>query len=102
MARSSPGPQARRRLAWFAFVSCVLGGLIGWIAALSGLGLWGLALGVVITIGTIGAFARRPSSCHATRFMMIYAFAFVLLIWPPLGLAVGLARYVITGQSLGT
>jgi len=101
MARPSPGPQARRRLAWFAFGSCILGGLIGWIAALSGLGLWGLALGGVITIGTIGAFARRPASCHATGFMVIYAFALVPLIWPLLGLAVGLARYVITGQSLG-
>lgn len=79
----------------------VLGGAIGWIAVFSGLGLWGLVIGLALTVIVILGLARRGRANAPLTVMAAYAFAFVLLTWPLLWLLIGYARYVISGESLG-
>ena len=62
-------------------ISALLGGVTAWVAAFSGLGLWGLVIGLALTA--------------------IVILAFVLLSWPLLWLLVGYIRYAISGQPLG-
>lgn len=82
-------------------VAAVLGGVIGWIAALSGLGLWGLVIGLGATVIVSLALGRRTRAHPPLSVIAAYGFAFILLTWPLLWLVVGYVRYAITGQSLG-
>ncbi len=82
-------------------VAALLGGVIGWIAAFSGLGLWGLVIGLAATVVGILMLARRASAHAPLTVMGAYAFVFALLTWPLLWLLVGYIRYAITGESLG-
>ncbi len=82
-------------------VAALLGGVIGWIGAFSGLGPWGLVIGLAATVIVILALARRAPAHAPLAVMAAYAFAFALLTWPLLWLLVGYIRYVITGESLG-
>lgn len=81
--------------------AALLGGVIGWIAAFSGLGLWGLVIGLAATVFVILTLARRAPTHAPLTVLGAYAFAFVLLTWPLLWLLVGHTRYAITGESLG-
>jgi hypothetical protein len=82
-------------------VAAFLGGVIGWIAALSGLGLWGLVIGLAATVIVLFALARRVGAGRSFSVTAGFGFAFVLLTWPLLWLLVGYVRYAITGESLG-
>jgi hypothetical protein len=58
------------RLVAVSLVSVLVGGVCGWAAAFSGLRLWGLALGAVITVAMLVVLARRgvapgPARRHA-------------------------------------
>ena len=91
----------QRRLVAVSLVS-VLGGACGWAAAFSGLKLWGLALGAVITVTMLVVLAHRRVAQGRLGAMLAFGFAFVLLTWPLLWLVVGYIRYLITGQTLAT
>ena len=82
-------------------VAALIGGVIGWIAAFSGLGLWGPVIGLLATIALILSLARRGRAHAPLRVMASFAFAFALLTWPLLWLLIGYIRYAISGQSLG-
>ncbi len=82
-------------------VAALLGRVIAWIAAFSGLGLWGLVIGVAVTVVVIFALGHRGRTQAPLTVIAAYAFAFVLLTWPLLGLLGAYIRYAITGESLG-
>jgi hypothetical protein len=92
---------------WSAFRRCgglaaaVLGGVLGWIAAFSGLRLWGLVIGLGASVIVMLAIRRRAHAHPPFSAMAAFGFAFILLTWPLLWLLVGLVRYCISGQSLG-
>jgi hypothetical protein len=92
----------QRRLVASSLVSALVGGVCGWAATFSGLKLWGLALGVVITMAMLVVLAHRGLAQGRLGAMLAFGLAFVLLTWPLLWLVVGYIRYVITGQTLGT
>ncbi|MEA2314909.1 MAG: hypothetical protein QOI03_1601 [Solirubrobacteraceae bacterium] len=81
-----------------SFVSTVVGGIVGWAALFAGLPGWAFATGIVTTWTLLAITART-----ARQFVMMsgFSFAFLLLTWPPLWLAVGYTRYLITGEALG-
>jgi hypothetical protein len=85
-----------------SLVSVLVGGVCGWAAGFSGLRLWGLALGAVITVAMLVVLARRGVARGQLGAMLAFGFAVVLLTWPLLWLVVGYIRYLITGQTLGT
>ena len=65
--------------------------------AFSGLGVWGLCIGLAATAIVLVAGGRaRPRSRFAK--LAAFAFAFILLTWPLLWLIVAYIRYAITGQ----
>jgi hypothetical protein len=97
MARDPGQPPAAVR----GVVAALLGGVIGWTATFSGLGPWGLVIGLVGTVLVIFGLARPPRARAPLSVPAAYAFAFILLTWPLLWLLVGYIRYVITGESLG-
>jgi hypothetical protein len=76
--------------------------LLGWITAFSGLQAWGLLLGAVTVLGLVGIYASRDPSRPSLVFVGSYVFVFALLTWPILWIAVGYARYLLTGESLGS
>lgn len=84
-----------------ALAGALAGGVIGWILAFVGLGPWGLVLGLAVTAVVVRVLAVRANGRPRVSLLAAYAFAFVLLTWPPLWLLVGFVRYAITGQSLG-
>ena len=84
-----------------ALGAAVLGGVIGWSATFSGLGLWGLVIGLAATVIVLLAVARRASARRSLSVMVAFGFAFILLTWPLLWLLVGYIRYALTGESLG-
>jgi hypothetical protein len=84
-----------------ALVAAVVGGLIGWIAALAGLGIWGLVIGLAATLILIVALAGLANDRRQLSVMIAFGFAFVLLTWPLLWLLVAYIRYAITGDTLG-
>ena len=73
-------------------VSVLVGGVCGWAAAFSGLKLWGLALGAVITVAMLVVLARRGVADGRLGVMLAFGFAFLLLTWPLLWLVVGYIR----------
>lgn len=81
-----------------SFVSTVMGGIVAWTALFAGLPGWAFAAGVVATWTLLAITART-----ARQFVMMsgFSFAFLLLTWPLLWLAVGYVRYLITGEALG-
>ena len=83
-----------------SFAASVAGGTAGWILAFAGLHVWGLVIGGVITLVLLVA-AARAERFHGAGQLIALAGAFVLLTWPVLWLMVGLARYWITGDTLG-
>jgi hypothetical protein len=92
----------QRSLVAVSLVSVLVGGVCGWAAAFSGLKLWGLALGTVITVAMLVVLARRGVARGRLGAMLAFGFAFALLTWPLLWLVIGYIRYLITGQTLGT
>jgi hypothetical protein len=92
----------QRWLVAVSLVSVLVGGVCGWAAAFSGLELWGLALGAVITVAIHVVLAGRGVARGRLGAMLAFGFAFVLLTWPLMWLVVGYIRYLITGQTLGT
>lgn len=85
-----------------SFISAALGGLLASTAVFVGLGYWGLVFGAAVTLGFAVAFARRSTAPGAFGLIAAFGFAFVLLIWPLLWLLVGYARYLLTGETLGS
>lgn len=81
--------------------SAIIGGTIGWSACFAGLGLRGLAVGAVFSVGLIALLARRARSHPRMLDLAGWWLAFVLLTWPVLWVLIGWARYAITGQALG-
>jgi hypothetical protein len=92
----------QRWLVAASLVSVLAGGVCGWAAAFSGLKLWGLGLGAVITVAMLGVLARREVARGRFGAMLAFGFAFLLLTWPLVWLVVGYIRYLITGRTLGT
>ena len=92
---------AHRRTVVLPLICVVIGGLVGWTAAFSGMGLWGLALGVVIAVAIITVLARREATTDRLGTVLTFGFGFMLLTWPLLWVAVGYVRYLITGDALG-
>jgi F0F1-type ATP synthase assembly protein I len=92
---------AHRRTVALPLVCVVIGGLIGWTAAFSGMGLWGLAIGLVVAVAITIVLARRQAATRRVGSMLTLGFGFMLLTWPFLWLAVGYVRYLITGDTLG-
>jgi hypothetical protein len=91
----------QRSAAVGGLVAAVLGGLVGWIAAFSGLGLWGIGIGLAASVIVMLAIARRVRAHPPFSEVAAFGFAFILLTWPLLWLLVGYIRYAITGESLG-
>lgn len=92
----------QRSAALGALGAVLVGGTIGWILVFSGLGIWGLVIGLVATAIIVLAVGRRPRPHSRLAALAAFGFAFILLTWPPLWLVVGYIRYVITGDSLGS
>jgi hypothetical protein len=99
---SHPYAHDRRRAMLLSLISVLIGGLCGWASAFAGMNLWGLIVGAAVTVALIGALAARERPHGLLRTMLGYGFAFTLLTWPLLWLVVGYARYLITGQTLGS
>jgi hypothetical protein len=79
----------QRWLVAVPLVSVLVGGVYAWAAAFSGLKLWGLATGAVITAAMLVVLARRGVARSRLGAMLAFGFAFVLLRWPLLWLVVG-------------
>jgi hypothetical protein len=92
---------AQRSVVVCALGAALLGGVVGWIAAFSGLGLWGLIIGLTVTVIALLALARGANAGRSITALAGLGFAFILLTWPLLWLVVGYVRYAITGTSLG-
>jgi hypothetical protein len=84
-----------------ALLAVLIGGIVGWTAAFAGAMLWGLALGALVVIAVVAVLARHQRSPGTFAPMLGWSLAFTPLTWPLLWLAVGLTRYLITGQMLG-
>lgn len=84
-----------------SLVAAVLGGCVGWTLGFVGLGLWGLAVGALVTLIVLTIVAGIDDSQRLTA-LVTYAVAFTLLSWPVLWIAAGLVRYWLTGQTLGS
>ncbi len=84
-----------------SFGAVVIGGLIAWTLAYSGVDAWGLVVGVLVSVILSVVGARRAASPRSMSVMAGFGFAFILLTWPILWLVVGYLRYVITGQAIG-
>lgn len=82
-------------------IAALVGGAIGWIIALTALGLWGLVIGLLVTATVLVALARRHRARRALGAMAGFAFAFILLTWPVLWLLVAYIRAVVTGEPAG-
>jgi hypothetical protein len=95
-----PAAPSRRDLV-AALAAIVAGGTVGWIAAFAGLGPRGLIVGGAVAVLVLVTTARDRST-HGLGQLLAFAIAFVLLTWPVLWLAVGLVRYWITGDTLGS
>jgi hypothetical protein len=80
------------------FAIVVAGGVLGWIAAYEGLRVWGLLAGLLFTATLLVLLSRRHR--HSAGQIAAFGFAFLLLTWPVLWLAVGYVRYLITGEPL--
>ncbi len=91
----------RRRAALVSLAATIGSGIIGWSLAFAGLGPWGLVTGGAIVLIVIIVVARRPALRLDSALFLGYAFAFILITWPVLWLAVGWVRYLVTGQSIG-
>jgi hypothetical protein len=76
----------------------VAGGVLGWIAAYEGLGGWGLLAGLLITALLLVSLGRRRR--RSVALIAGFGFAFVVLTWPLLWVAVGYVRYLITGEPI--
>lgn len=79
-------------------LAAIVGGVIGWVAAFAGLGLWGLVVGLAATIVLL-ALVRDASVRRSFSVMAAFAFAFILLSWPVLWPIVGYIWSAITGHS---
>lgn len=100
MASLGQGIRERWPLLVRSFLATFAGGAAGWAATFAGFS-WGLALGVAVTLLVIGACSwRRP--VPDLRFMLGFAPAFALLTWPALYIGVGLVRWWLTGETLGS
>jgi hypothetical protein len=84
-----------------SLASAVFGGVLMWSVSFAGLGSASLAVGAAATLIPIVAYAWRDPIGRPLPFMLAFAFAFVVLTWPPLWLAVGYGRYLLTGEALG-
>ena len=84
-----------------SFLAVFVGGAAGWTAAFAGVGVGGLVLGAIVTVGAIGAAASRMPR-GALRLMLGFAPAFALICWPALYIGVGFVRYWLTGETLGS
>jgi len=69
--------------------------------AFSGLGVWGLVIGLAATLIVILTLPGRAKDDRPLSVMAAFGFAFVLLTWRLLWLLVGYIRYAITGETLG-
>ena len=92
---------AQRSAAVCGLGAALVGGVVGWIAAFSGLGVWGLIIGLTVTVTALLALARGADTSRSFTALAGFGFAFILLTWPLLWLVVGYVRYAITGDSLG-
>lgn len=83
-----------------SFLATFAGAAVGWSALFAGFD-WGLAVGVAVTLVAIGVCSWRRQVSEL-RFMLGFAPAFALLTWPALYIGVGLVRYWLTGDTLGS
>jgi hypothetical protein len=90
--------QARLESITLACAVVVAGGLLGWSAAYAGLGGWGLLAGLMLTAIMLAWLSRRRR--YSIGLIAGFAFAALVLTWPLLWLAVGYARYIITGEPI--
>jgi F0F1-type ATP synthase assembly protein I len=84
-----------------SFMAALVGGVVGWSLVFAGLRAWGLAIGVLVTLGALWLVASRRTGERRFGFMVGFAFAFVLLTWPLLWVGVGYLRFLLTGEALG-
>jgi hypothetical protein len=80
--------RARRRLQAFASLYALVGGLVAGGLLLAGLASGAFVIGIGITLGLVTAAARRSDFPGAFSILLGYAFAFGLLIWSALFVAV--------------
>jgi hypothetical protein len=100
-ARSPENHHVIRRLAATSLAAVVVGGVLGWTLSFAGLGPWGLVLGAAVGLLLMAAAARINPTQRFQRLLAL-GFGFVLLTWPVLWIVVGLVRFWITGDSLGS
>lgn len=85
---------------WVGVFAAALGGIIGWSLVYAGGQLWWLFVGLAASAAYVALKSQRLAAASWSA-AAGYTFAFILLTWPLLWLAIGLIRYWITGQSLG-
>jgi hypothetical protein len=88
----------RFRSITLTFAIVVAGGVLGWTGWYIGLRRWGLLLGLVLTAIVLARLSRRRR--RSVGLVAGFGFAFLLLTWPLLWVAVGYVRYLITGEPI--
>lgn len=74
--------------------TAVIGGIVAWFALRGGLGVAGLALGLLPIAAGVGFVGRtQPRGLSAAAATAGFAFAFILLIWPVLWFGIGFWPY---------